>query len=113
MNNLTNTLNTDLSIKDMTDERLLDGIEISMLKEKFEKRHNNIRFELDYPLSKKYNGFIESAECWWDVLSAICAAYKIIYKNEEYYGVWGHEIGDLMVECLCLKDDKLEIYIGS
>jgi hypothetical protein len=41
----------------------------------------------------------------------ICRAYKKIYNNDEKYGIWGHDIGDLVVEGVRIRRRKGVTYV--
>ncbi len=89
-----------------------------------EKPHNpnqiltkskSITIRLDYPLDGDYdfvysskNGFTLSK-----VISLIRKSYKKIYDNPGKYGVWGHDIGDLIIEGVELKKGIISVWTGS
>lgn len=54
----------------------------------------------------------EFSDTGW-VLWCLAKAYEQIYAQHEAYGVWGHEIGDLIFERLVIKDDRFQIWVGS
>jgi len=78
-----------------------------------------IVLELDYPLDEAYHftfikltGFTRR-----DLLRCVYRAYSKIYKDVRQYGVWGHHIGDLIVDSLSQanKENKMlyKAEIGS
>jgi hypothetical protein len=87
----------------------------SLLKNKIEKEEIFIQF--DYPLEtpavmkfKDKNGF-DLAK----IIQCIIEGYVNIYKSEEKYGIWGHEINDLSIEAILYDEKKnlVTMSIGS
>jgi hypothetical protein len=73
---------------------------------------------LDYPLNSPVMFDIELGEDSWsakDICNAIADKYSAIYSNPEGYGIWGHDMLDLVIEGLQYIPDKNLIYaeIGS
>jgi len=84
------------------------------LAEKFTTR-KNITIRLDYPLDKPYdfkfsskNGFSVGR-----VISLIQRAYANVYQHPDKYGVWGHDIGDLVIETITDMGTHIDVGIGS
>jgi hypothetical protein len=78
----------------------------------------SVRCLLDYPLGAPVLFTIETgSEPWsvWDICCAIASQYAKIYEHPERYGVWGHDITDLVIENLIYYPDERLIYpqIGS
>ncbi|MGE0432231.1 MAG: hypothetical protein AB7K09_24735 [Planctomycetota bacterium] len=59
---------------------------------------------LDYPLSVPvvFEWQADSDHYWdvWELIGAICTHYQRIYAEADRYGVWGHDIGDLVIESI-------------
>lgn len=79
---------------------------------------------INYPLSVVVKENIKFSSLH-DIIKAIRKLYKQIYKDEKkankgglsIYGIWGHYISDLCIECIQILEgeDKpiIRIYIGS
>jgi hypothetical protein len=73
---------------------------------------------LDYPLEVPVLFTIETgANFWnlWDVCVAIANQYARVYEQADRYGVWGHDLTDLVIENLLYYPTEGLIYphIGS
>ena len=72
---------------------------------------------IDYPLApdKAQKFQFTWKENRFDLCRQICEAYHSIYEEKEKYGVWGHDIGDLVIEQLQIDTEKktVELFIGS
>ena len=76
---------------------------------------------IDYPLDPKKMQKVEFTwkENRFDLCRQICEAYHAIYeddkKDPDKYGIWGHDIGDLVIEQIRVdaKNKKIELSIGS
>lgn len=88
-----------------TTEKLNLDLPISILKHwngKFEKLPANKIYNLiiDYPVSQDFVFPINTGKSGISLISLINEigkAYRKIYKNPSKYGVWGHDIGDLIL----------------
>src|SRR5690349_4298052 len=80
------------------------------------KKHK-INIVLDYPLDHEYTFEMQRAGGWTlhDILLEVRTLYLNIYRNPDKYGVWGHGIGDLMVERMFVSKDRRTItfFVGS
>jgi len=47
------------------------------------------------------------------LLAMLGRAYRSIYRDHEAWGVWGHEISDLVFESLSIRDNIVTVGIGS
>lgn len=77
-----------------------------------------VRCLIDYPLGVPVLFTIEAGEgCWdlWDICLAIADQYARVYEHAEWYGVWGHDLTDLVIENLLYYRQERLIYphIGS
>jgi hypothetical protein len=79
------------------------------------KKRVTIRFE--YPLSNAFdftfenpNGFTVAA-----LVDHVQSTYAEIYADPDpdKYGIWGHDIGDLVIEGFDDMGDYIEVHIGS
>jgi hypothetical protein len=73
---------------------------------------------IDYPLStpyiRKFNtgkngaGFLR-------VVREVSKAYQHAYKNDDKYGIWGHDIGDLVLEGIKVNENTktITLAVGS
>ncbi len=73
---------------------------------------------IDYPLGEGEEVKIEFTwkENRFDLCRQICEVYqRLIYKNEDEFKVWGHGIGDLVIEQITVDTDSktIEISVGS
>lgn len=102
-----NSLNTEYGY------RLIDG-------DKFVTRKHTLEFRYDYPLERSVR-FTHIRKGGWrkkDIIRTIQQDYKHIYKEDGkcvdgVYGVWGHDIGDLMIEAFDIKGNIVYPHIGS
>jgi hypothetical protein len=71
--------------------------------------------KLTYPLSEPYVAEIEapSGLTTVGVINQIVQAYHEIYRDPQRYGVWGHEIGDLVIEAIEVRGNKISAWVGS
>lgn len=71
---------------------------------------------LDYPIDRTHRFEVEGPMTAYDVAVRIGHEYsKKIYKNdetEEFYGVWGHSIEDLVVESLTVNLQNNTVIVG-
>jgi len=77
-----------------------------------------VRGLIDYPVATPVLFEIETgAEPWsvWDICCAFAYEYEKIYENPLRYGVWGHDLTDLVIERLMYSPEERLIYasIGS
>lgn len=119
-------INYKCQYKDYKDEPWPMPVDTSWLEQSHEKpemidpkkmitRAKEITIHFDYPLSEETditfwskNGFTRKK--FYD---CIVKGYKRIYAKEETYGIWGHDIGDLIVEKVYKQGKKYYLYIGS
>ena len=57
---------------------------------------------LSYPIDKVVSFEVKQILTIGELLWHVSQAYKAIYEKEELYGVWGHDIGDLVFEFISL-----------
>ena len=82
-------------------------------------KDEKITMNITYPLSIEVNRVLEKKGGFtrMDVFKRIYEAYKQIYDEEEKgkYGIWGHYIGDLVIESVSYdqKEKMLYMFIGS
>jgi len=74
--------------------------------------------EITYPLSVKALFPIKTGKKGMGTVSLIGEigkAYQNIYSNEDQYGIWGHDIGDLSLEGIRVDTVKkvITISVGS
>lgn len=75
---------------------------------------------ISYPLSTTAEVIIEPY-MWYGqarqnvgwILWSIAQAYEYIYTRADDYYVWGHALNDLIYEIIKIKDDKINIFLGS
>ena len=77
-----------------------------------------VRGLIDYPLDCPCLFTIEvGSEPWsiWDICSAFADQYARIYEQPERWGIWGHDLSDLVIERLLYFPKKKLIYphVGS
>lgn len=70
---------------------------------------------IDYPLSENYIFKVKGPISGYDLAIKVAKEYVKIYKDIEKWGVWGHYLGDLVVEGFIANFDKktVEVLIGS
>jgi hypothetical protein len=81
-----------------------------------EKEYDFLEIELFYPLRKFLTIIVENPKKVSDILIPVALAYRdtIYASKDNEYGIWGHDIGDLWIEEVIIKDDNtVDIYIGS
>lgn len=82
---------------------------------KFDKEINGTLY-LVYPLSVVVKENIKFNSLY-SLINKIRETYQEVYKNREScikYGVWGHDIYDLIIEGIILyEDNSVEVNIGS
>ena len=52
----------------------------------------------------------------YDLGLRICKEYaNVVYKDEAKFGIWGHDIGDLVIEAVTVDFDKktVRVSVGS
>lgn len=78
---------------------------------------DEIKIVFDYPMSKPFVKIVNSANpegfTKKDLLYLIREGYLEIYDDVDKYGVYGHDIGDLVLEGIKQNDDTLILSIGS
>lgn len=69
-----------------------------------------LRNTFDFPLKVPDNGMDSQ-----NLINKICEIYRRIYKNEEKYGIWGHDIEDLAIQQIIVnhKTKKITLSMGS
>lgn len=72
-------------------------------------------FQYDYPLSMavEIKRHLDSATGALDILWLAAQDYKKIYENPDEYGIWGHDMCDLVFERIHVDGDKISFSIGS
>lgn len=71
---------------------------------------------IDYPLNKAYKKSFKSnsnGTTLGDLVNFISKKYEEVYNNEEKYGVWGHDIDQLIIETINIDGDKITLGMGS
>jgi hypothetical protein len=82
-------------------------------------RRKSIEIQFDYPLGSAPTFVLKRRTGAKGITRRAFAAfvqrtYRKIYANEERYGIWGHDIGDLVLECTAeVKPGKFKLGIGS
>lgn len=87
------------------------------------------KFNITYPLEVVVEGSVEKVSTIGELLWKVAQMYDKIYKEEEEttsvevghrnqtngkYGIWGHDIGDLVFEGVVVYDNgTIEFLIGS
>lgn len=65
---------------------------------------------IEYPLREPYvETFVVNGDGMTrrQLVNTIIAAYKDIYKDEAKYGIWGHEMADLMLHTAYISANKV------
>jgi len=73
---------------------------------------------ITYPLNSGVEFLIHSGDngCGLiSLLSDIGKAYEKVYASPEQFGIWGHDIGDLVLESISVDHDKrlITLSVGS
>jgi hypothetical protein len=73
---------------------------------------------IDYPVQVPVLFTIETGQEPWSVWQICCAfadQYAVIYEHPQRYGLWGHDLSDLVLERLLFFPEKRLIYphVGS
>jgi hypothetical protein len=73
---------------------------------------------IDYPVESSVGFPVNSGKNGMDtinLLSLIGDAYEKIYASPNYFGVWGHAIGSLVLESVYVNHDKklITLEVGS
>jgi hypothetical protein len=73
---------------------------------------------IDYPVSLTYVKNIKTGKTGKDsvdIIRAIGVAYTHVYNDTEKYGIWGHDMDDLVIEGIKVNHTKkiIELLIGS
>lgn len=86
-------------------------------------RGKNIYIEFDYPLSRSVTFIYTRAGGWTlgQVIQKVIDGYQTIYNDDDKpgcdYGIWGHNIGDLVLEGLTISSAKswakVRLSVGS
>ena len=69
--------------------------------------------EFDYPLNNTYRFQIPSPVTVESLAAFVQDTYHDIYSEEDKFGIWGHDIGDLVLEGVEIHPGRIELYIGS
>lgn len=103
---------------------------------KYFEENLNGKFNITYPLDVIVEGEVEKVFTVGELLWKVAQIYEKIYQEEEEttkievgqmsenlinrnqtdgkYGIWGHDIGDLVFEGIVIYDNAvIEFYIGS
>jgi len=70
---------------------------------------------IDYPLETEYTQRVPTGVFGITrrvLVNKIVAAYKKIYANEEKYGIWGHEMSDLMLHSVNVMKDGVTLHVS-
>lgn len=83
-----------------------------------ELENKEVEVTISYPLKTKYVFTYKDKDgigCVTDLISNIVSKYRFVYSKSEEFGIWGHCIGDLVIEGLNLDltTNKIILYIGS
>jgi hypothetical protein len=74
----------------------------------------DLEVTINYPLSKDYTFRVSGPLTRQQLAAEVQKHYKKIYKNPEQWGVWGHDIGDLILHTLYVyKDGKAKVGVDS
>lgn len=87
-------------------------------------RNTHPELHIDYPLSKDFTFHYDTSDevidqegfTLSDIMCFINDVYESIYDNpDDDYGIWGHEIGDLVLENVYYdkKTGKITLSVGS
>jgi hypothetical protein len=76
------------------------------------------KLSITYPLSEEYTCQVKSGKKglgFHGIVNAICRAYHHVYRNDNKYGIWGHDMCDLFLERITVDHNKktIEISVGS
>jgi hypothetical protein len=92
-----------------------------------------LKFTVTYPLTNPYAvEFVHEDGSPWtrrQFIDAVIASYKVVYssepdpghitgmlnrqRSEGPFGIWGHDIGDLVLEGAAKNGEEWELHIGS
>ena len=82
--------------------------------------HPNKTYSLtiDYPLDVPLVVSIETGPegmGFSQLLNKIGKSYKKAYENDDVHGIWGHDIGDLVLESVSVNHEnkKITLFVGS
>jgi len=74
----------------------------------------DLEVTINYPLAKDYTFRVSGPLTRQQLAAEVQKHYKKIYENPERWGVWGHDIGDLVLHTLYVyKDGKAEVGVDS
>ncbi len=82
-------------------------------------KRKSIEVQFDYPLGSVPTFILKRRAGAKGITRRVFAAfvqrtYRKIYANEERYGIWGHDIGDLVLEgAQERKPGKFKLHVGS
>lgn len=82
-------------------------------------KRKSIKIQFDYPLGSAPTFVLKRRAGAKGITRRVFAAfvqrtYRKIYANEERYGIWGHDIGDLVLEgAEERKPGKFKLHVGS
>jgi hypothetical protein len=80
--------------------------------------NETITIGFEYPLSTPVQRQFHHAGGFTvaDFAAAVAEGYEQIYAQEEVHGIWGHGIGDLVLECIlppAARDGVWQLFVGS
>ena len=103
-------INTNIHISDNI------GYRFKHLNKLFVAQNESVILIIDYPLHdpfiKKLNGGKLGLTAA-DLVDEIIKSYQKIYQNLGKYGVWGHDMEDLVIEGINRTGNKIYLSIGS
>jgi len=70
---------------------------------------------ISYPLDNPKTYQIKSGKngiTFETLIEKICALYSEVYALPTLYGIWGHSINDLYIECISVNHKKKTIILG-
>lgn len=89
---------------------------ITLFSRALEKRE--VEITIDYPLNKKHTFMHLDSKglgCVTSLIDRIVSEYKYVYSKPKEFGIWGHSLGDLVLEGIELNEEnnKVILYVGS
>lgn len=101
------------TIKEFDVFALIDDKKIYSPKKNTSLDDEEYTIHLCYPLSVALKVTFK-AKSLYEIINNIRAVYKKIYKQPDYYGIWGHVMEDLSITSIKMKEGNiLEINIDS
>lgn len=87
-------------------------------KNKVVSRRKTLEVEVDYPLGATFLFKIKmrGGQRVWKLktlIKRIQEIYNMIYKDQNKYNVWGHELGDLHLEEIEIRNGRVTLGVGS